>query len=65
MRFNERVCNLTKEGNKWRAESESGHTKLFDAVVMTQPTPQVLQLQGDIPQILSEDSKRNSIPLSH
>lgn len=35
-------------GASWEVQTELGHSEKFDAVVLTMPVPQILQLQGDV-----------------
>ncbi|XP_065339066.1 renalase-like isoform X1 [Cloeon dipterum] len=43
--------------NKWLVRTKLGREELFDAVVLTMPVPQILQLEGQIKQLLSDDEE--------
>jgi len=55
--FNQHVVDITKEDGKWRVLTEQGLEGLFEAVVLTLPVPQLLDLQGDIAQLISQNSE--------
>ncbi|XP_015256723.1 PREDICTED: renalase [Cyprinodon variegatus] len=46
------VTGLYRRGASWEVERKGGSEK-FDAVVLTMPVPQILQLQGDLGDLLS------------
>jgi len=41
-------------GGRWRVRAEGGEEEEYDAVVLTTPVPQLLQLGGDLPSLLEE-----------
>lgn len=47
------VTGLYRRGASWEVERKEGGSETFDAVVLTMPVPQILQLQGDLGNILS------------
>lgn len=53
-----RKGHLVKEvvlvGNKVKVSTDQGQTDEFDAVVLTMPVPQILQLQGDITKLIEQ-----------
>lgn len=48
------VTSLSRRGAFWEVEFSDGQSETFDAVVLTMPVPQILQLRGDLPNYLSE-----------
>jgi len=57
VQFNRRISEVTESGRQWIVKSECGLSDVFDIVLLTLPVPQLLALQGSIPQILSEDQE--------
>ena len=53
--LNRRASSICLEGGSWKISSENGESGTFDAVVLTIPVPQILQLEGDIKNILGRD----------
>ncbi|XP_047464367.1 renalase isoform X2 [Mugil cephalus] len=47
------MTGLYRRGASWVVERKEGGSETFDAVVLTMPVPQILQLQGDLGQLLS------------
>ncbi|XP_024120809.1 renalase isoform X2 [Oryzias melastigma] len=52
------VTALYRRGASWEVERKSGGSETFDAVVLTMPVPQILQLQGDLGNLLSVQQKQ-------
>lgn len=52
------VTGLYRRGASWEVEKKAGGSETFDAVVLTMPVPQILQLQGDLEQLLSVHQKQ-------
>uniref|UniRef100_A0A8C6SJT7 Renalase, FAD-dependent amine oxidase n=1 Tax=Neogobius melanostomus TaxID=47308 RepID=A0A8C6SJT7_9GOBI len=48
------VTCVSRRGAFWEVEFSEGQSEAFDAVVLTMPVPQILQLRGDLPECLSE-----------
>lgn len=42
------VTSLYRRGASWEVQTKLGDSEQFDAVVLTMPVPQILQLQGDV-----------------
>lgn len=42
------VTSLYCRGASWEVQTKLGDSELFDAVILTMPVPQILQLQGDV-----------------
>ncbi|TNN25035.1 Renalase [Liparis tanakae] len=47
--FERRVTAVYRRGASWEVHGAGG-SEMFDAVVLTMPAPQILQLQGDVVQ---------------
>jgi renalase len=56
VKFGQKLTNLTMDGETWSATTESGESVSFDAVVLTQPAPQILELPGAVAEILASQS---------
>ncbi|KAM6897546.1 renalase [Xenentodon cancila] len=52
------VTALYRRGASWEVERKAGGSDTFDAVVLTMPVPQILQLQGDVGKLLSVQQKQ-------
>ena len=50
----ELVRDVSVNDGKATVTSDQGHTETVDAVVLTLPVPQILQLQGSIQQLIGE-----------
>lgn len=46
--FDRHVTGLYRRGASWEVQKKAGGSEMFDAVVLTMPVPQILQLEGDI-----------------
>merc|ERR1711973_166521 len=55
--FNQRIMDVSRNKDKWTVKTEKGLEDTFDAVVLTLPVPQVLELKGDISDIIRNDTK--------
>ena len=42
------MTGLYRRGASWEVQRKAGGSEMFDAVVLTMPVPQILQLQGDL-----------------
>ncbi len=73
--FNRQVKDLTvivedddinSTAGRWRATAEDGTTGFFDAVVVTQPLPQLMNgdMSGDIMSLLDEAEYLSAVPFS-
>uniref|UniRef100_A0A3P8SM33 Renalase, FAD-dependent amine oxidase n=1 Tax=Amphiprion percula TaxID=161767 RepID=A0A3P8SM33_AMPPE len=56
--FEHHVTGLYRRGASWEVEKKAGGRETFDAVVLTMPVPQILQLQGDVEELLSVHQKQ-------
>nr|XP_047925147.1 renalase isoform X3 [Anser cygnoides] len=52
------VTHISLRDGKWEVSRKMGPPELFDIVILTMPVPQVLQLQGDIVNIINERQKQ-------
>uniref|UniRef100_A0A668T386 Amine oxidase domain-containing protein n=1 Tax=Oreochromis aureus TaxID=47969 RepID=A0A668T386_OREAU len=52
------MTGLYRRGASWEVERKAGASEMFDAVVLTMPVPQILQLQGDLGQLLSVQQRQ-------
>lgn len=52
------VTGLYRRGASWEVQRKAGGSETFDAVILTMPVPQILQLQGDVGQLLSVQQKQ-------
>lgn len=52
--FDHHVTHIYRRGVAWEVHRKGGATEQFDVVVLTMPVPQILQLQGDVGDLLSE-----------
>ncbi|XP_070783507.1 renalase isoform X1 [Enoplosus armatus] len=56
--FEHHVTGLYRRGASWEVQRKVGGSETFDAVVLTMPVPQILQLQGDLGHMLSVQQKQ-------
>ncbi|XP_042719056.1 renalase [Lagopus leucura] len=56
--YERHVTHLSLRDRKWEVSSKMGSPELFDVVILTMPVPQILQLQGDIVNIINERQKQ-------
>lgn len=56
--FEHHVTGVYRRGASWEVEKKTGGSEMFDAVVLTMPVPQILQLQGDVENLLSVQQKQ-------
>jgi len=54
LNFGRRVAEVNRRDSLWQVRTECGLEDVFDAVVLTMPVPQVLQMAGDMPHLISE-----------
>ncbi|XP_061083509.1 renalase isoform X5 [Conger conger] len=48
VQFEHHVTHVLRKGAGWEVQRKGGTPETFDAVVLTMPVPQILQLQGDV-----------------
>uniref|UniRef100_A0A4X2JZL4 Renalase, FAD dependent amine oxidase n=2 Tax=Vombatus ursinus TaxID=29139 RepID=A0A4X2JZL4_VOMUR len=56
--YGHRVTEIYLKDDKWEVHKEAGGSELFDIIILTMPVPQILQLQGDIKNLISESQKQ-------
>uniref|UniRef100_A0A803Y1N4 Renalase, FAD dependent amine oxidase n=2 Tax=Meleagris gallopavo TaxID=9103 RepID=A0A803Y1N4_MELGA len=56
--YERHVTHISLQDGKWAVTSKMGSPELFDVVILTMPVPQILQLQGDIVNIINEKQKQ-------
>ena len=52
--YNAALSDLSVQGDKFIATTSSHQTDQFDCVVLTMPVPQLLQMRGDIVQLIGK-----------
>ncbi|XP_006831498.1 PREDICTED: renalase [Chrysochloris asiatica] len=63
--FKHCVTQINLRNDKWEVSRETGSPELFDLVVLTMPVPQILQLQGDIKNLISECQRQQLESVSY
>ncbi|XP_044515165.1 renalase [Gracilinanus agilis] len=56
--FGHYVTEIYLKDDKWEVCKEAGDSEQFDIIILTMPIPQILQLQGDIKNLMSESQKQ-------
>ncbi|XP_051002303.1 renalase [Acomys russatus] len=59
------VTQINLRDNKWEVSRDIGSPEQFDLVILTMPTPQILGLQGDIVNIISECQRQQLASVSY
>ncbi|XP_043836890.1 renalase isoform X1 [Dromiciops gliroides] len=55
--YGHRLTEIYLKDDKWEVHKEVGASEQFDIIILTMPVPQILQLQGDIKNLISENQK--------
>ncbi|XP_073934933.1 renalase isoform X2 [Castor canadensis] len=63
--FRQCVTQINLKNDKWEVFKETGFSEQFDLVVLTMPVPQILQLQGDIVNLISECQRQQLESVSY
>ncbi|KAM5139269.1 renalase isoform 1-T1 [Callospermophilus lateralis] len=63
--FRQCVTQINLRNDKWEVFRETGSPEQFDLVVLTMPVPQILQLQGDIVNLISECQRQQLESVSY
>ncbi|XP_066881193.1 renalase isoform X3 [Kogia breviceps] len=63
--FRQCVTQINLRDDKWEVLRETGSPEQFDIVVLTMPAPQILQLQGDIVNLISECQRQQLESVSY
>uniref|UniRef100_A0A8C5MZ02 Renalase, FAD dependent amine oxidase n=1 Tax=Leptobrachium leishanense TaxID=445787 RepID=A0A8C5MZ02_9ANUR len=56
--YERHITHINLQGDKWEVCRKTGPPEAFDAVVLTMPVPQILQLQGDIAKLIKENQRQ-------
>ncbi|KAM6203354.1 renalase isoform 2-T2 [Sarcoramphus papa] len=56
--YEQYVTHISLRDGKWEVSRKMGPPEQFDIVILTMPVPQILQLQGDIVNIINESQKQ-------
>ncbi|XP_054687784.1 renalase [Grus americana] len=56
--YEQHVTHICLRDGKWEVSRKMGPPEQFDVVILTMPVPQILQLQGDIVNIINESQKQ-------
>ncbi|XP_021048424.1 renalase [Mus pahari] len=59
------VTRINLKDNKWEVSTDTGSTEQFDLVLLTMPAPQILELQGDIVNLISERQRQQLTAVSY
>ncbi|KAM8924097.1 renalase isoform 2-T2 [Pelodytes ibericus] len=63
--YESHVTQINLQGDKWEVCRRSGSSESFDAVILTMPVPQILQLQGDIAKLIKENQRQKLETVSY
>ncbi|PNJ72082.1 RNLS isoform 5 [Pongo abelii] len=63
--FRHRVTQINLRNDKWEVSKQTGSPEQFDLIVLTMPVPQILQLQGDITNLISECQRQQLEAVSY
>ncbi|KAJ8284835.1 hypothetical protein COCON_G00036850 [Conger conger] len=65
VQFEHHVTHVLRKGAGWEVQRKGGTPETFDAVVLTMPVPQILQLQGDVCSLIDESQRRKLEAVSY
>ncbi|XP_031972621.1 renalase isoform X1 [Corvus moneduloides] len=63
--YEQHVTHLSLRDGRWEVSRKAGPPEEFDVVILTMPVPQILQLQGDIVNIINESQKQQLESVSY
>lgn len=63
--FEHRVTQISLKDGKWEVGNSAGFSDQFDIVILTIPVPQILQLQGDIADIINRSQRQQLESVSY
>ncbi|KAM5236459.1 renalase [Ctenodactylus gundi] len=63
--FRRCVTHINLRNDRWEVTKEAGSPEEFDVVVLTMPVPQILQLQGDVVNLISECQRQQLESVSY
>ncbi|XP_025936866.1 renalase [Apteryx rowi] len=63
--YEHHITQISLRDGKWEVSRKMGLPEQFDIVILTMPVPQILQLQGDIVNIINESQKHQLESVSY
>ncbi|XP_064285967.1 renalase isoform X3 [Passer domesticus] len=63
--YEQHVTHISLRDGRWEVSRKAGPPEHFDVVILTMPVPQILQLQGDIVNIINESQKQQLESVSY
>ncbi|XP_004680953.1 PREDICTED: renalase isoform X2 [Condylura cristata] len=63
--FRQCVTEINLKNDKWEVSKETGSPEHFDLIVLTMPVPHILQIQGDIVNLISECQRQQLESVSY
>ncbi|NWV92863.1 RNLS Renalase, partial [Machaerirhynchus nigripectus] len=63
--YEQHVTHICVRDGRWEVSRRAGPPAQFDVVILTMPVPQILQLQGDIVNIINESQKQQLESVSY
>uniref|UniRef100_A0A2R8MCF2 Renalase, FAD dependent amine oxidase n=1 Tax=Callithrix jacchus TaxID=9483 RepID=A0A2R8MCF2_CALJA len=63
--FRHCVTQINLRNDKWEVSKQTGSPEQFDLIVLTMPVPQILQLQGDITNLISKCQRQQLEAVSY
>ncbi|NWY68557.1 RNLS Renalase, partial [Erithacus rubecula] len=63
--YEQHVTHISLQDGRWEVSRKSGPPEQFDVVILTMPVPQILQLQGDIVDIINGSQKQQLESVSY
>ncbi|XP_074400629.1 renalase isoform X5 [Zonotrichia albicollis] len=63
--YEQHVTHISLRDGRWEVSRKAGPPEQFDVVILTMPVPQILQLQGDIVNIINESQKQQLESVSY
>ncbi|XP_063077429.1 renalase isoform X2 [Engraulis encrasicolus] len=63
--FDRHVTHVYRRGASWEVWRKDGEPEHFDAVVLTMPVPQILQLQGDVGSLMASPQREQLEAVSY
>ncbi|KAM9325227.1 renalase [Gastrophryne carolinensis] len=63
--YERHVTHIDLKDGRWQVSCKSASPEAFDVVVLTMPVPQILQLQGDVRNLINENQRRQLETVSY
>ncbi|KFV72968.1 Renalase, partial [Dryobates pubescens] len=63
--YERHVTAISLRGGQWEVSRKMGPAEHFDIVILTMPVPQILQLQGDIANLIQESQRQQLEAVSY